>query len=417
MEDPISDYELYLYFSSLPRFAEASLDWLPRDYEYAFGEGMDDESWWVTQGVKVFKEMMADEIASSGTQVTHIIPLSGGFDSRAILGGLLENLPKSKIVAATYGIPGTWDFEISKDIAHKYGIEHEIFDLSNDKWDIDQLIAAAESLRRPVSPYQSYVRHKINNHFGADCVYWTGFMGDSIGGWNLPNIPNTDKREAIKLFLNIEPTPNYKDEAFKSKIIEKILAEFPWDRLSRTKLSIDQQLNFCLRQNFLLQPTIVLSGFVFKTPFLNRNWVNFMLNAPYKLALDQYLYRKVIQECYADLWKMRSASAYGMPSSAGKYEMFFGKVIARLKPLFDSSDPYRSHPRTNYINWTESLRHKGYFQDTVYTTLVDLKKRAIIDPRDIDTWWSEHLNRRTDYTVLLMNLSSLELLLKAGVMA
>jgi hypothetical protein len=105
-----------------------------------------------------------------------------------------------------------------------------------------------------------------------------------------------------------------------------------------------------------------------------------------------------------------------MPSSASQYRMFFGKVLARLKMLFNPGDHFRSHPRTNYINWTESLRHKGHFQDTVFTTLADLKRRAIIDPADIDSWWREHLNRKKDYTVLLMNLSSLELLLKAGIM-
>ena len=86
----------------------------------------------------------------------------------------------------------------------------------------------------------------------------------------------------------------------------------------------------------------------------------------------------------------------------------------KIKPYIIKRDPYRSHPRTNYINWTESLRHKGSFQETIYTTLQDLKKRSIIEAENIDTWWQDHLNRKVDYTTLLMNLSSLELLLKVG---
>jgi len=101
---------------------------------------------------------------------------------------------------------------------------------------------------------------------------------------------------------------------------------------------------------------------------------------------------------------------------ASQFEIYIGKVIAKLQPYIMRRDPYFSHPRTNYINWTESLRHKGGLQDSVYITLQDLKKRGIFDVNDIDTWWRDHLNRKMDYTRLLMNLSSLELLLKAGVM-
>ncbi len=151
MKDTISDYEMYLYLSYLPRFAEVSLEWLHCDFDSGFGEGVDDESWWVDEGVKALKRTMADEIASTDANATHIVPLSGGLDSRAILGGLLENLPKSQIITATYGIPGSWDFEIAKDIARKFGVRHEVFNLLDDKWDVDQLVAAAARLKSRTS--------------------------------------------------------------------------------------------------------------------------------------------------------------------------------------------------------------------------------------------------------------------------
>ena len=414
MKATISDYELYLYFSSLPKFSESNLEWLNCDFDYEFGKGIEHESWWVAEGVKAFKQTMADEIASTVSNATHVLPLSGGLDSRAILGGLLENLPKSQIVAATYGIPGAWDLEISKEITRKFGIQHEVFNLLDEKWDLDQLVAAAARLDKPVSVHQSYVRQKINHRFGPECFYWTGFMGDTVGGWNLLPVPNTDKREAIKRFLQIEPTPNYQDANFQAEIVNKILGEFPWERLPQTKLCLDQLLNFCLRQYFLLRPIIIMQGFTFKVPFLNKNWVNFMTNAPYKLRLDQHLYRRIIQESYQKLWNLTSTSTYGRSLSASKFEILVGKAIARIKPLVAPQDPYRSHPRTNYINWTESLRHKGNLQSSVRETLESLKHRAIFRNAELDTWWLDHLNRKKDYTVLLMNLSSLELLLQAG---
>jgi hypothetical protein len=159
-----------------------------------------------------------------------------------------------------------------------------------------------------------------------------------------------------------------------------------------------------------------MNGFTFKLPFLNKDWVTFMSNVPHKWLMDKYLYKKIISGSYKELSKFPSTATFGMPLSASKGEMEIGKGIAKIKPYIIRRDPYFSHPRTNYINWTEALRHKGPFQDTVYTTLQDLKKRAIFDNKDIDTWWHDHLNRKVDYTTLLTNLSSLELLLKVGVM-
>jgi hypothetical protein len=236
-----------------------------------------------------------------------------------------------------------------------------------------------------------------------------------VGGYSLRKVPSSDKHEAIKRHLAMEPTPNYQDEMFEAEIVAKILNEFPWDRLSQSGLLLDQQLNYSLRQRQLLQPTVVVNGFNFRTPFLNRDWVNFMIHAPYKLLLDQYLYKRILKESYKDLANLPSETGAGMPFHASRYKVYLGKAIAKIKPHIIHSDPYSSHPRTNYINWTESLRHKGPFQDTVSETLHELKKRAIFDDHELDVWWCDHLNRKMDYTKLLLNLSSLELLLRAGV--
>lgn len=416
-KDAITDYEMYLYLSYLPRFAETSLDWFNCDFDNVFGEEVEEKSWWVDEGVKAIKQTMADEIADTDANALHVVPLSGGLDSRVILGGLLENLPKSQIITATYGIPGAWDFEIAKNIARKFGLRHEVFNLLEEDWDVAQLTAAATRLRGPISVHQSYVRQKINNHFGADCIYWSGFMGDILGGADIPKYPNTDKRAAIKRHINIEPTPNYRDQEFLDALIDKMFHECPWDRLNQRKFTLDRQLYIGDRQRQLTRNICIFNGFTFKTPFLNKTWVNFMANVPYKWLLDKYLYKEIIKRGYRELARFSSKTTAGRSFlQASQYEIIFGRVVAKLKPYITSTDPYRSHPRTNYVNWGETLRHKGSLQDSVFTTLQDLKKRAILNENEINTWWNDHLSRKMDYTKLLMNLSSLELLLKAGKM-
>ena len=416
MQNDIPDHELYLYFSYIPRFTEVDPHWLSFDFDHEFGKEVDDKSWWVQEGIKALKDTMADEVASTPGNAMHVVLLSGGLDSRAILGSLLDILPKSQIVAATYGMPGTWDYEIARGICKKFGIQHEVFNLLEEKWEADSLLKAAQRLTLPISVYQSYVRQKVNQHFGNDHVYWSGFFGDAIAGWGLPEIPNTDKHEAVMRFIHIEPTPNYKDLAFKKCLIEKILVEFPWDRFSHTKFNLDQLLVYYVKERFLLQPILIVNGFLFKTPFTNKRWLNFMNNAPYEWRLQRALYKQIIYESFKELSRLPTETAAGSPFYASKPEVLLRRVIARIQPYIFRYDPYRSHPRTNYLNWTEALRYRGRFQDLVYSTLQDLRERALLEGHEIDAWWQEHLTRKKNNSVLIMNLSSLEFLLKAGVM-
>jgi hypothetical protein len=416
MANDIFNYELYLYLSFLPKFADANLQWLDLSSVGEFGRGMSNASWWVSEGIKVFKETMAEEIARTDPNATHIVPLSAGLDSRAVLGGLLENVPASRIIAATYGIPGSWDFEVAKDIAVKFGIKHEIFNLLDENWDVDELIIAANRLKSPVSVHQSYVRQKINNHFGSSCVYWSGFMGD-VFDYTEIKIPNTDKRKAIEFLLAPLVTKNYKNQKFHNLIIEKMIDECDWERLSQSKIILDLQLQISIQQQQLTRPIVLINGYTFMTPFLNKKWIAFSSSIPNKWAYDRSLHKRIIHDGYADIAKFPTTASAGRSVVASQFEIYLGKAIAKLQPYIMRRDPYFSHPRTNYINWTESLRDKGRLQDSVYSTLQDLKKRGILDERDIDNWWSDHLSRKIDYARLLMNLSSLELLLKAGVMA
>lgn len=59
------------------------------------------------------------------------IPLSGGLDSRGILGALLECTSAQNIYTFTFGIPGTYDYEIGNMIAKKDGTKHKCINLLN----------------------------------------------------------------------------------------------------------------------------------------------------------------------------------------------------------------------------------------------------------------------------------------------
>ena len=80
-----------------------------------------------------------------------------------------------------------------------------------------------------------------------------------------------------------------------------------------------------------------------------------MSNVPYKWLFDRYLYKRIVQESYKELSNLPSETAAGSPIYASKHEVFIRKAIAKIQPYIIQRDPYRSHPRTNYINWARIL--------------------------------------------------------------
>lgn len=60
----------------------------------------------------------------------HVVPLSGGLDSRAILAELLDRGLRKNIITVTFGTPGTLDYEIGAYVARKARVYHENIDLT-----------------------------------------------------------------------------------------------------------------------------------------------------------------------------------------------------------------------------------------------------------------------------------------------
>ena len=71
----------------------------------------------IAQGIHALKAAFQNIIGGM-----HIVPLSGGLDSRAILGGLLNAGLKKQITTVTFGTPGTLDYEIGSYVAKRIGL-------------------------------------------------------------------------------------------------------------------------------------------------------------------------------------------------------------------------------------------------------------------------------------------------------
>ena len=118
----------YLYFGYIP----------PQEYpDWANEIEQNTHDNYSLQGtIKVFDDIF-DKLVQIFPDRKHIIPLSGGWDSRAILGALLERVDKNMVETVTFGAPGQLDYEIGIKVAGWAGVNHKAINLKKNilNWD------------------------------------------------------------------------------------------------------------------------------------------------------------------------------------------------------------------------------------------------------------------------------------------
>ena len=184
----------FLHFGYLPRPpADGSQDFWTngRDKEWN-----GDESALIARGVQSLKCAFKD--CGEGP---HIVPLSGGLDSRAILGGLLDAGHRDRIVAVTWGTRGTYDFDIGCEVARHAGVRHEDIDLTQVSVRRELLLETARDVGKCVWLFDAFYNRLAPKLFGKNAIYWSGFLGDPLSGAHLPPLESQTWGQAVSRFV------------------------------------------------------------------------------------------------------------------------------------------------------------------------------------------------------------------------
>jgi hypothetical protein len=133
----------------------------------------------VTAGaLAVLREAVAAELEHLDT-VT--VPLSGGMDSRIILGCALDVMPRERIITYTYGRPNTYDFRFGTGLAVRLGLRN--IPVPMDPRPLDEILAdgfrCSEGMRlvfpnNPIGPLRDVLQP------GTHVL--SGFLGETIWG-------------------------------------------------------------------------------------------------------------------------------------------------------------------------------------------------------------------------------------------
>ena len=197
----------------------------------------------------------------------HIVPLSGGFDSRGILASLIDAGLQEQIIAVSFGTPGSWDYELGRGLASKFSIHHRGLNLENVEVTTEKLIDSAQNGCSWTFLIDGYYNSLISQEYGKNVVYWSGFIGGALAGYDqfrLLNKKNAHWEETKKLFA--------KKRGFVRATIDMSSPDYdPVQSLPKNPITdnrnisyMDQLYFFIHNMNYLAR-VVLINGFNYQT--------------------------------------------------------------------------------------------------------------------------------------------------------
>lgn len=343
-------------------------------------------------GIKLWKEAVQKQF---NPNEKHVVPLSGGLDSRVILATLLEFTEAKNIFTYTFGTPRTLDYDIGNFIANKMGTNHTKFPLTEYQYSNEEEIDISKR-----SDHQAILFHhapiwEIDKLY-KNKIIWSGFLGDTIGGSHSIIFKNCKLVESKTNFL-------YRNIFVKSMELSNIIDKKYLDLIEYNNLNIniEETINLINGEIKSVAPYLLVDGFDYKLPHIDKDYLGFMLSLDNKYRDKQDLYKKILIKLNKNLFKIKSKDRYlSIPQKISR------KVINFLN--------INKNSQINYLDFNNKIKHKKDLYDVINNNIMDLKKRKIVDWIDIDSIWQRHISKKANHADALLVLASLEIHLKAG---
>lgn len=414
----IPTHKAILYFgydpacrkSGLPDFVIDSLQPEPVTY---------DQEEAIQLGKKALINAVKDELRYKQDGGTHVVPISAGLDSRAILSTLFNHtdIDNNDIMTITFGVEGLWDFEIGQSISDYLGLENITIDLHSNSFDwseqkIRQFVSSVGLC--PVRMFEAYAVHEAHTYFQKkngfdDIILWNGFFGGpttkSLSKKNTQNAWSS----ACESFINRNRFTSEFDE-----LNFRPLSILPNQKyISSNQLPLEDQLNFAHRQMCFISPILMKHANNYATPFANKKWLSFILNTPTEFRKNRTLFKKMLYDMYPDIFSLPSDKTMGLPLTTNKRRLlarrFRLKLQRKISPKLDSSYIY---PGKNYLDFNRKFRESGELRKTAKSLLESYDER---DLKQIDAIkiWKKHQSGE-DYNREIRAICSVELYLSEG---
>ena len=341
---------------------------------------------------------------------THVVPISGGLDSRLILGALLERTEASKIHTYTYGVPGAYDYELGGVVAKRAGTRHVAWPLNQLSYHADDELAFAERSGRRCLLFHHPPMWQLERLYGG-FVLWSGYVGDAVAGsWTYED-PSPTLEEAKRRHLQrrtyVRSTRLHRLED------EALLPYVSALQLPAGTITHDEAVLFAEAVPKFTEPHVLIRGLEYVKPLINGPWMDFMFSVPMEHRVHQRLMKDIAAAMFPDLFSLPSRNSLGLRPGASKLQrdaVFYGN---RVRKLLHQFVPSVVHPYVLYNDFNEAIRSSPDLQQIVKDSLEALWRRGIVSWLDMDALFKRHVRRLRNHGDALIILASLEFVLKS----
>ena len=364
------------------------------------------ESELIERGTKLL--LTAVDRCRDGSEV--IVPLSGGLDSRTVLGALLETMPARSITTYTYGLRGTLDFEIGNEVARRAGTRHVTLDLERRGFSEENVLRTAILSDANTELMKPAVWIHVIEEFGDRAQYWSGFTGDGVAGSHyLPHRGDLDQAVADFVSDETRSLQYLEDGEWSREHMRAVARVTKYDGL----LSNHEAVWFENHVERYTAHHIFLRGLRYALPFMDDEFAGFMLALPSRLRSGKRLFDRMVSERFKSLFALPSKDyGYSLTGRSLQHRAWQANQAVR-KVLWRVMPTSVTHPRTSYLDFATAIRERPAVRSMVVGAIASLAKRQILDERRLERMLNDHLRSARDTSSLLTLLTSLELALRA----
>ncbi|WP_396586893.1 asparagine synthase-related protein [Bermanella sp. R86510] len=355
--------------------------------------------------------LLFDKLCSSRVQRKHLVPISGGFDSRAILAALLARVPAENIETISFGFPGQLDYDVGALVSNALGVKHHQLNLVNIKLTWPMLVETAK--RSPATfHFDALFNHLSRTRFtNEDYTIWSGFMGDPLAGSHLSRADMPTLMQTLQSFVvkqrKVKTLSGQTPELSACQTLMQPL-------LSQYQLRPEDVVNFCLRQANCIAPIVLpvkcwqhwqaevgseTTGAEVLAPFIDKDWAQYWLYAPAEQRLGQQLYMDMLQQLFSVAMALPSKNSFGLPPHASARIYIKSRLVAikaKLNQRFTRLRLTRDI-RTNYLDYAAMFRQREDYQAILQQAFTVLANADIFPAAQLHNLQHQHMTAQANH--------------------